>query len=467
MKKIILGFFIALTLPVMAQESQEKESANLDKADLQYKLEGTKARITNVFSQEKRRNGKQQLTSEDFLGRFVWNGFNARDVENRRTKGVLSIMRDPKSSDSLLISGFYGDYLLKGYVENNRLYIPNQKIVYDDFYEMDRWFWNVSVRHPNQSEDPESYYYNVSPDKSFYLSLTDEGTLIAGDIDFDMNLFDNFKYSNEELADLVCVATVTIPSLAQKIGFYWDCAWIEASPLNTYFNFDESEWTYVGEATFKDAWLPLVWNINEGGSIAIYDVPLYRYKNDDNRFLLRDPYGPKTQFGKLGYNLKAREGYIIFNISDPEYVVFEPFIYACTIKDWEENTSGESFEIYPYNHEGSRFYLFDNQTDEFLLNGLNGSSVFSPGNHVIEVRNAMYGRTDGDNFLTNRFHLDYDRTGYIVLPNDYNGVDDIIDDSVVSSVEYYDLQGSRIQNPAKGQIVIVKRGNKISKEIVR
>ena len=466
MKKIILGFLFALTLPVMAKETQLTEFVKLDRADLKYRIEGTKTRITDEFSQEKRRTGEEQLTSEDFLGRFVWNGFNARDIKNLRTKGVLSIMRDPESSDSLLISGFYNDYILKGYVENNRLYIPNQKIRYNDYYEMDMWFWNVSVRNPKQSEDQESYYYNISPEKPFYLSMTDGNDLIAGNIDLDMELFDNFKYSDEELADMVCVATVCIPSIAATEGFHWDCAWIEASPLNTYFNFDESEWTYVGDATFKDAWLPQVWNIWDGGSVAIYDVPLYRYNNDENRFLLRDPYGPNTQFGRLGYNLKAREGHIIFNISDPDFVVFEPFIYACTTKTWGD-IPGESVEIYPYNSEGHNLYLYDNVTDEFLLKDLNGSSVLSPGNHVIEIRNALYGRTEGENFLSGRYQLDYDRTGYIVLPNDYNGVNDIMDDSAIPSVEYYDLQGIKINNPTKGRMFIVKRGNKTSKELIR
>ena len=34
-------------------------------------------------------------------------------------------------------------------------------------------------------------------------------------------------------------------------------------------------------------------------------------------------------------------------------------------------------------------------------------------------------------------------------------------------MEYYDLQGMRVQNPVAGHLVIVRRGDKVGKMIVR
>ena len=40
-------------------------------------------------------------------------------------------------------------------------------------------------------------------------------------------------------------------------------------------------------------------------------------------------------------------------------------------------------------------------------------------------------------------------------------------DSDLEDAQYYTLDGLRIDNPAKGQIVIVRRGNNVSKMIVK
>ncbi len=56
----------------------------------------------------------------------------------------------------------------------------------------------------------------------------------------------------------------------------------------------------------------------------------------------------------------------------------------------------------------------------------------------------------------------------IELPADYNGVNDVIvDNTSNSAVEYFNLQGVRVNNPAKGQLVIKRQGDKVSKIIAQ
>lgn len=47
------------------------------------------------------------------------------------------------------------------------------------------------------------------------------------------------------------------------------------------------------------------------------------------------------------------------------------------------------------------------------------------------------------------------------------GVDDIVADDAAAEVEYYNLQGVRIENPAKGGLYIKKQGNTVSKVVVK
>lgn len=48
------------------------------------------------------------------------------------------------------------------------------------------------------------------------------------------------------------------------------------------------------------------------------------------------------------------------------------------------------------------------------------------------------------------------------------GICDILDDAVVEGpVEYFDLTGHRIANPAVGQMVIKRQGNKATKMLVK
>ena len=55
--------------------------------------------------------------------------------------------------------------------------------------------------------------------------------------------------------------------------------------------------------------------------------------------------------------------------------------------------------------------------------------------------------------------------GYLIIDK-LNGIDDIAVDHN-APIEYFNLQGVRIANPEKGQLVITRQGSKTSKTIVR
>ena len=457
MKLVVTGLLF-ISFSISATEVETPSHLSL-KGEM-YTLENEPVQILKNREPKTMSMSSRTLNRNDFIGKFVWKGQNARNKEGVQIKGCLSIMKDPESTDYLLITGFPYDTPLKGYVEDNKLYIPNQVAGYNEQYSEDIWFWNVSIRNPRQEED-QNYYYNVNPNSPFYFSLNDKNELVAGNCDLNDDMLDNFGYSDAELSKNVCIATTTIPKQISQ-GYFWDCAWIESQHLEDYFTFEESEWTYVGDASFKDAWLQYVWNIWNEGNVVVYDVPLYRFNKDEHRFLLRDPYGPNTPLGKKNYNLKEREGYIIFNIAHPELVVFEPYIYACTI-EWNNS----EMEMYPYNSEGNRYYLYDNLSVSDIYDTLNVTSRLIESIGMVDIQNALYSRADGEKLMDRRYELNYDRSGYIIMPAGYDGVNEILEDNADYPKEYYNLQGVRLVNPEKGQVVITRQGNRVAKEIMR
>ena len=95
--------------------------------------------------------------------------------------------------------------------------------------------------------------------------------------------------------------------------------------------------------------------------------------------------------------------------------------------------------------------LIANMSSEFVVykNNVDASGCLSwavtPGNYDVEVDFA---------------------TGYITLTQSSAGVDAIEIDSNNGAVEYFNLQGVRVAEPTAG-LYIVRRGDKVAKEIVR
>lgn len=60
----------------------------------------------------------------------------------------------------------------------------------------------------------------------------------------------------------------------------------------------------------------------------------------------------------------------------------------------------------------------------------------------------------------------YETPGYIKLP-EFNGISNVAVDNNNAKAEYYNIQGVRVNNPVSGQLYIVKKGNEVSKQVVR
>ena len=82
---------------------------------------------------------------------------------------------------------------------------------------------------------------------------------------------------------------------------------------------DSADWEDLGMATFMDGWVLPAFDIDQMDRENWYEVPIQQNVNNTNLYRLVNPYqyGPAAE-----YNQSAANGYIEFDISDPNHVVF-------------------------------------------------------------------------------------------------------------------------------------------------
>lgn len=229
-------------------------------------------------------------------------------------------------------------------------------------------------------------------------------------------------------------------------------------------------WTGIGEATLYDPWLLPGLSMQEEADKG-YGVEMQRNDENPNLYRLVDPYKGKSPAAQL--NSYTGNGYITFDITDPEHVLF--------------TASGAGFA-----NQGMgirQFYCMDQ------LSAVAGAFQMNPGVVIAVIGDELcysryedgvlslgsmesedvetgelftmyaacfgiqgdpyggYGWTDDNDALVSM-------NGRIVFPG-YSGISGIRDE--VAPVEYYDLTGNRIDRPRAGQIVIMRQGSNASK----
>lgn len=356
--------------------------------------------------------GRKATSQSDFYGAYRWVG---NDVLNDKgNEGMFTIDVNPNNPNRVLVTGLDPwCESLDGYVSNGKLYIPNQQVGFYSDLNQEIWFINYTLGIRYEASG-ETYYNFKKSQELFYFTLDEEGYLYAG-TPIDDEKFNNFQYSDSELEQNVCVASSALPyydpdGQGYFYGF-WLCTWITGfkTPI---FSFTNSEWTYVGDAQFKDAWFTVWYE----GEAPVYDVPLYRNNNDKNLFLLRDPFGNGTPWE--GTNLGTTPGNIVFSIEDPSCVLIEPLVYTLTLPINLGN-GAEEHDLYCYNEEGFEYFLngesISNIKNNFMLDRRN-VSTFNAGNRKVTIYNGRFSTKEN---LLNQLYYEDNIEGYIILPENY------------------------------------------------
>lgn len=397
-------------------------------------------------------------TAENFIGYFDWHG--KQQLAGGSSHSMIRISVNKDNPERLIVSGLNSYKALDAYFEpqTQRLIIPDQIIGYNNYYNVDVKFTNWTVKISNTSEDnfDKKYEFVPDPDYPFFFTLTSEGVLRAGDTDIEK--LENFEYTDVELAQLYCVAGVSLDndSDASLLSLITDIEGTAVYP----FDFKEEEWNYEGMARFHDAWFPNLW---DNWTTPTYEIPLYSHIDNPKRLLLRNPYGPETPYA--GLNISEREGYLIFDISNPDCVIFEPLVYSATIEVEGENNTDTPDETFCFNLEG--YFKQTGVSDEEIINAMHMGdkdiSVFDKSDNRIKIYNPEISLSPDYYNLT--FWNGYEGySGYVIIP-ETTGIERLDSNPTYSEEVYYNLSGIKIDNPGKG--IYIKRENGKFIKIIR
>lgn len=244
------------------------------------------------------------------------------------------------------------------------------------------------------------------------------------------------------------------------------------------FEFNDSEWVSIGDATFTDGWL----NCFASSSTPAYKVPAYRNATNNNLYLLKNPYGVTSPYAGWNANVN-QEGYMVFDTTYRDCVLMRP------------NTNGGfswGDDVFAYNWGYGNCVFYSSASATHYIQGIDVEKIIKDANKWGDELGTV--TDDGlitipdpcvqilDDFINENGSLWIDwaktaQTGYqeyfyyenrpaqIQLPS-FESVDGVTVDNSNAPKRYFNLQGVEIANPAAGELVIIKQGNSAKKVIL-
>ena len=393
------------------------------------------------------RASENNVDASSIGGNYDWT-FNPL-IRTIGDSGVLSISVLDTSKGEVEISGFDMDVKIKGIIDYNAstLTIPSDQ--------------NLGI----DAQGYQNYFYlKEKNDKGDLLAGLSDKTASIGVIDGD-----KITFSPEDI---------------WAIGDYNDEAsgFIYLTDENVFTKKKEvdpsdpnSGWTSLGNATLQDGWVLPRFGIDQRDAKNWYEVELQQNDENPNLYRLVDPY--KGNCPVKDKNTSKTTGYIQFNVSNPDFVTFDEVDagFVCgsvgISKMFASNMVTyycKSFKIslddfiknYSYSPTFKTGSTFKNGVvtlpaeSTFLYGWYNDTTFGYPGD---PDGGAQW--TDPDN---NRKFLNMETK--IFFPS-LSGIFDNAVDDLNAEVEYYNLQGVRVEKPRAGEIVVKRQGTSVSKII--
>lgn len=222
----------------------------------------------------------------------------------------------------------------------------------------------------------------------------------------------------------------------------------------------EGQWESVGTATFEDGWVFPA--IKEWGAEHPMEVELQRNVEDANIYRLWRPYwnedSPLFEKNKSQY-----EGQIVFDISDPDHVIFPPGMPA----GFKDNSIGEFFVSNWLGWYMNYYQISKEEAIEKLKNGTHGVfDTFKDG--VVSIGSSSIIWDVNSECRYGYSWTSMVQAAKIIFNDDIDSLPVIVPDcNDTDAPEYYNMQGVRVQDADAGQLLIKKSGNTVKKIIVK
>lgn len=252
---------------------------------------------------------------------------------------------------------------------------------------------------------------------------------------------------------------------------------------------DNADWDNYGQATLNDGWfLPGFGQFcfkTPVTDFPAFDVKLQRNKTNPNLYRLYDPYSGLNEY--LGaeeddaVNISPLVGVIEFNVSDPACVVVTPGLFSGLDSPWiggpfyMYNLAGDYIcDQLPAEEPGLTYEEYVETFKAYMESegATKELSTYNADARMVTINDARVVMTYYPGVFTwNQFAEDFgenatvNMTSVILLP-DPAGLNNIITDNSNNTLEYFNLQGVRVNNPSNG-IYIRRQGNDVQKVYVR
>lgn len=236
--------------------------------------------------------------------------------------------------------------------------------------------------------------------------------------------------------------------------------------LNGFFQFNSADWKLNPEkATFQDGWIFPAATDN----VATWNVDVMESINNPGHILLVNPYQNAPDEYKSFNEDKTAEGYIYLDLSNRGCIIVRPFVYSgFTNTNPDQLGVGRFFN----SNDAAFFYYNQHYTKDEIIVEYEDMEMDIPqmdDSNFVVIPDCKF--TADVSMLYQLNWIDQneqpiDMIANIQLPT-LVGVEGIVDDSVEAPARFFNLQGVEVAAPVKGEVTIVKKGNKSYKQIAK
>lgn len=223
---------------------------------------------------------------------------------------------------------------------------------------------------------------------------------------------------------------------------------------------DSDNWESIGQASFEESIISGFFTDIESMQLT---CTVEKHKTIDNYFRLVNPYEGMTSI--TSKTCPGHNHYLYVNATDPMHVYIEPSVLGVNINSNLGDVAVMSWG-YQYRESDEDIAEAEDLGIWGTLNTVDGTITIpkNPSNTISTTRLLLQNYNNGA-FLSPANDKDF----VITLPEDtFAGIEDLtVDSDNDSPVEYYNLQGIKINNPQQGQIYIKRQGSKASKTYVK
>lgn len=395
---------------------------------------------------------RAELTMADVCRYYLWDRHDMM-VDMKRTETEVSIVLADEATGKVLIRGMKPSQEVPAFVDlaaRTLTFLPDQSIGVDGNYGGTQYTFPLYFEDYKWDSETFTATYTCPPIDKMVGTIAEDGTITFQENDIlfihENNVFDRWNCS------LAAREMKFTPTEAPEID-----------PTTVWEDLE-------GMGKFVDGWVFPGLATSGAGTIAApeRDVRIQRNQGYPNLYRVVDPFDHSIY--RDDNMARSAKGNIVFDLTDPDFVMFTPGIYSgFEIYDGIDEEYGKT--VYCYDVAGLYKYLNPEFTQAEIREaaakdgfGADAFATFHDG--IVDVPQCVFGLV-GDigigRWQDEKTKEFLPMVGKIVFPG-YSGIESVSAEAQAPA-EYFNLQGQRVAQPAKGQLLIKRQGATATKVV--